>query len=183
MTHTTTTVETPDVQLHQLANALLDLAAEHEAHSTPDGMWELTRQLRAHATAMQSVAGEVSQQYTRLATEPGDAIVRWTESGRDTYTEAVQMIGDALLYAQNADTENELNDRRREAAAMEQSFFYALTRLITNSQTHDGPLIITRDGPGSLYWSYPKSGYHGGLIFHASRDVGTVKLGRWSIHT
>ncbi len=183
MTQTTTPVETIDVQLHHLARVMLDLAAVHEENPTPESVWELTRQLRAHAASMQFIAGDLAKHYTRLASAPGDAIVRWTESGLTAYNEARQMIGDAHLYAENADTEEDLHDRRRAAVSMEQSFFYSLGHVITTSQHHDGPVIISRDGPGSLYWSHPKSGYHGGLIFHQSRRFETVKIGSWSIHT
>ncbi len=183
MTQSTTPVDTIDVQLHHLARVMLDLAAVHEENPTPESVQELTQQLRAHASVMEAIAGDLAKHYTRLASAPGDAIVRWTEAGRTAYAEAVQMIGDAHLYAENAENEEDLHDRRRAAVSMEQSFFYSLGRVITTSQQHDGPVIISRDGPGSLYWSHPKSGYHGGLIFHASKDSGTVKIGSWSVHT
>ena len=183
MTHATPAVETLDVQLEHLARVMLDSAAVHEENPTPESVWELTRQLHTHSSALQHIAGQLGKHYTRLASAPGDAIVRWTESGRNAHQEAMQMIADAHHHAETADTEEQLADRRRAAVAMEQSFFVAVGHITTTSQAHDGPVVITRDGPGSLFWSHPKSGYHGAVIFHLSRHSGTVPVGTWSIHT
>lgn len=183
MTSATTPATGLDTQLRDVAERMNDFAAAHEANPTLDSVRELTQQLQTYAESLQFIAGELATHYTRLASAPGDAVVRWTDSGRAAYTEAVQMIGDALVHADNADSQEDLHNRRRAVTAMEQSFFYSLGRLITNSQHHDGPLEITRDGPGCLYWRHPKSGYHGGLIFHPTLDSGTVKIGSWSVHT
>lgn len=118
-----------------------------------------------------------------------DTTVEFTASARQAYNEARILLMNANQWAETCDandTEETLNARREKYREMELSLHRNLVHLLTSGSEHDGDLRITRDGLGCFFWIYAKSGYHGGLIFHADyAEHGTERLpvGYWSIHT
>lgn len=119
----------------------------------------------------------------------------------EVYGEAQSLIQHAHAWAQGADITNEWIDahsseaavalverRREQAREMELSLYRSLVQLMFVPQTHDGPLRIERDSRVSFYWKHERSGYHGGLIYHASYEDSTdgrvqLPVGTWSVHT
>lgn len=59
------------------------------------------------------------------------------------------------------------------------SLLRTLTSLIT-SNPHDGDIRISPDGKNAMFFTYPKSGYSGGLILHENEDPTKASF---SIHT
>lgn len=118
-----------------------------------------------------------------------DTSVEFTASARQAYEEARSLLMEANQWAEHCDADDTvetLTARRERFQKMELSLYSNLTHLLTSGTEHDGDLTITRDGHGCFFWAYKRSGYHGGLIFHADyAEHGSERLpvGYWSIHT
>lgn len=107
-----------------------------------------------------------------------------TESAQETFREGERMLRDAKAWVDEAEDVPDLERRRYRFHEMEMSFYTNIAHLIFTYQTYDGELAIDRDGPGSFFWKHKRSGYHGGLIFHADYYGNEPQpVGTWSIHT
>lgn len=126
-----------------------------------------------------------------------DNVVHISEQARERYGDCLKAIEAARAWAQGADLDiedsvggwEEAQDivarRGEKVAEMERTFLANVARLFFTPAS-DGMLTIHTDvAPLSFFWRY-ESGYHGGLIYHASHaSEGTERLpvGTWSVHT
>jgi hypothetical protein len=122
----------------------------------------------------------------------------------DVMTEASKMIHEAKQWAAGfqwaedtgftAESQAKFSDEWRNryqkmqdrVDEMELSWLRSLVHLIQlASNSYDGDLRLSWDSPDSLFFHHPKSGYHGGLIFHPDYADGRKRLpvGTRSIHT
>lgn len=129
--------------------------------------------------------------------EHANNVVHVSPEARDRYQDCLDAITAARMWASGdrvlADLDDGDFDRAQEvvgerealAAEMERSFHANVTRLIF-TPLGDSLLTFHSDpAPLSFFWRY-ESGYHGGLIYHASyASAGTERLpvGTWSVHT
>jgi hypothetical protein len=101
----------------------------------------------------------------------------------EKYRDVQEMLREATRWLCESTTENEVAERTKLVAEMENSFNRCMLQLIFQAQDYDGPLALHGDSsPGSFFWRHEKSGYHGGLIFHKNHSV-DGPVGTWSIHT
>lgn len=186
---------------------LLDLSLSLDEQERPQTIHELARLLLTWTDGPIPRTDRVDPIRTthdeRLADliQPGGAMVVMTEGAIQAHGEATKFLMDASLWAENveilwsdAETNSECiaaagretEHRRRQVADMQASYWRCMAHLLTVPQHHDGQVVVSRDGEACFFWRYPKSGYHGGIVFHASyANKGTERLpvGTWSIHT
>lgn len=134
-----------------------------------------------------------------MPVEHANNVVHVSPEARLRYGDCLEAIKAAYTWAQGVDlvvglasgeqSPNEAQEivRKREvqAAEMERSLLANVARLVFTPAS-DGLLTFHSDpAPLSFFWRY-ESGYHGGLIYHASyASEGTERLpvGTWSVHT
>lgn len=92
-----------------------------------------------------------------------------------------------FLADQRRSAEGEGTDALLSWVQMASSLYEGLLHVMLTANSHDGEVEIWPDGPPdtmSFFWKHPKSGYHGGLIFHANyKDGKRQETGKWSVHT
>lgn len=111
-------------------------------------------------------------------------IVRLQHSALETFDECQEMIRNARIWEQEgALYEDEPRERREIVNQMELSLLRCLVHLFMVRQGHDGEVVISRNMVGGFFWRHPKSGYHGGLLFHKNHSIEDATVGTWSIHT
>ncbi len=103
------------------------------------------------------------------------------EGVADVLRDALHRVEVQSKCTEQATSYEELVRAQREVIEHQGSLLRNLVVRLVGSD-FDGDLDLFVDGtPLSLFWRHPKSGYHGGLLYH--QDAKDECTGRWQSHT
>ena len=110
-----------------------------------------------------------------------DFTATFTPGAQDVLRACLLRVEETMRYSQTPESYEDLAQRQKVVIDQMWSLLRALGYTLLLSNDHDGDIRITKDGEHSLFWSFAKSGYHGGVIFHESSKG--PEHGTWSTHT